>query len=46
LINLGGKVREYNDLMAIGNDDKARIVKNQSMVVIGNIIGKLDEICR
>lgn len=46
LINLSGKVREYNNLMSIGNDDKARIVENQSIVVARDIIEKLDEICR
>ncbi|MGB9169774.1 MAG: CHAT domain-containing protein [Nitrososphaeraceae archaeon] len=45
LINLGGKVRDYNNYMSIGNDDKARIVENQSMVVVRDIIQKLDEIC-
>lgn len=46
LINLSGKVREYNNLTSIGNDDKARIVENQSVVVARDIIEKLDEICR
>jgi hypothetical protein len=46
LINLGGKVRQYNDFMAIGNDDRASLVKNEAMMVAKNIIEKLDEICR
>lgn len=46
LINLSGKVKEYNNLISIGNDDKARIIENQSMVVARNIIEKLDEVCK
>ena len=46
LINLSGKVREYNKSVSIGNDDKARVVENQSVAVARDIIEKLDEICR
>ena len=46
LINLSGKVKEYKNLISIGNDDKARIVENQSMVVARNIIEKLEEVCK
>jgi CHAT domain len=44
LINLSGKVKEYKNLISIGNDERARIVENQSMVVARNIIEKLEEV--
>jgi hypothetical protein len=45
-INLSSKVKEYKNLISIGNDDKARIIENQSMVIARDIIEKLDEVCK
>ena len=45
LINLSGKVKEYENLKQIGNDDKANIILNESLTVCNKIIEKLEDIC-
>ena len=44
-INLSGKVKEYENLKQIGNDDKANIILNKSLTVCNKIIEKLEDIC-
>jgi hypothetical protein len=45
LINLSGKVKEYENLKQIGNDDRANIILNESLTVCNKIIEKLEDIC-
>jgi hypothetical protein len=45
LISLSGKVSEYNNARAIGNDMKANDVQNECMEVLFRVMNKIDEIC-
>jgi hypothetical protein len=46
LINLSGKVNEYDNLNQLGNTPQANIVRNESMNVAQKIIDKLEGICQ